>query len=102
MFLVSRSFSFGSMNHAVAVFGRRIESVEFQLLGVRLVHDVVSSPGRNDDGAPVGNLTLYAVENRDSATGLDSYELIQVMSLLPRCPLSAEGSSKPTGTANEV
>jgi hypothetical protein len=51
--LVGKRISFGLMDCFVAVFGRRIECLELQFCGVRIVYNIVFSSRRNSHSVAV-------------------------------------------------
>src|SRR5215213_1326832 len=90
MFLVLDCIGFSCVNGAVAMFRRRVECIEFQLIRVRDVDHIVSGTGWNDDSGAVGQSMRDTVENRKALSGFYADKLVQLVYLLANLLVSTQ------------
>src|SRR5450830_1268854 len=76
LLLVLVRLGLARMHDAIGMLGRRVQGVELELLGGGGVDDVVLGAGRNDDGDPVFQQMLFAIEQGFSPALLDADELV--------------------------
>ena len=79
VFLSFFSLSFGFMNGAVRVIGRRINRVQLERFGAGGIDHIMECTGRNDHRvAGFDNVLLLFIEDEFGFTNLDAEELVDI------------------------